>query len=91
MKRNQGLKGRQIAAALRSAKEKAGKAVSCAAKINLARSSLEEEDEEVDTDLPPPTAPPQKLDDSGSTKRTRKRTLDFVLLHTSTASKKNKV
>jgi hypothetical protein len=79
----------QIAAKLRSAKEKARKAVSCAVQIKPTRPSLEEEGEEVDTDLPPSTAPP-RLEGSGGMKRTRRRTLDFVLLHTGTASKKGK-
>jgi hypothetical protein len=39
--------------------------------------------------VPPSTAPP-RLEDSGSVKRTRGKTMDFVALHTGTASKKGK-
>jgi hypothetical protein len=38
----------------------------------------------------PPSAASLRLEESGSTKRTRGRTLDFVALHMGTASKKGK-
>jgi hypothetical protein len=66
------------------AKEKAKRAANRAAKH--APESVNEEDPDL---LPPSTAPP-RLEESGSTKRTRGRTLDFVALHTGTASKKGK-
>jgi hypothetical protein len=53
--------------------------------MNRTRPSQDEEGEEVDSGLVPSTAPP-RLEDSGSKKMTRGRTLDFVALHTGAAS-----
>ena len=58
--------------------------------MNRTRPRLDGEDEEVDSGLPPSTAPP-RLEDSGSVKRTRGRTLDFVALHTGAANKNGKL
>jgi len=66
------------------AKEKAEGAANRAA--NHASESVDEEDPGL---LPPSTAPP-RLEESGCMKRTRGRTMDFVALHTGTASKKGK-
>ena len=66
------------------AKEKAERATNRAA--NHAPESADEEDPDL---LPPSTSPP-RLEESGSTKRTRGRILDFVALHTGTVSKKGK-
>jgi hypothetical protein len=66
------------------AKEKAERASNRA--TNHAPESAGEEDPDL---LLPSTAPP-RLEESGSTKRTRGRILDFVALHTGTVSKKGK-
>ena len=66
------------------AKEKAEKTASRAA--NYMPESADEEDPCL---LPPSTAPP-RLEESGRTKRTRGKTMDFVALHTGVASKKGK-
>ena len=67
------------------AKEKAERAANRAA--NHAPESADEEDPGL---LPPSTAPP-RLEESGSMKRTRGGTLDFLALHTGAARKKGKL
>ena len=79
-----GLTSAEIAGKDLLAKEKAESAASRAA--NHGPEPADEEDPGL---LPPSTAPP-RLEESGSTKRTRGRTLDFVALHTGAASKKGK-
>jgi hypothetical protein len=74
---------------LRSANAKAGKAALGAPPINPTR--LTPDEDKVDSDLPPSTTTPRKLEDSDSIKRTCARILDFMLLHTGTASKKGKL
>jgi hypothetical protein len=46
--------------------------------------------DEEDPGLAPPSTAPPRLEESGSTKRTRGRTLDFTAQHTGTVSKKGK-
>jgi hypothetical protein len=77
-----GLTSAEIARRDLLAKEKAERAANRAA--NHAAESADEEDPGL---LPPSTAPP-RLEESSSMKRTRGRTLEFVVLHT--ASKKGK-
>ena len=79
-----GLTSAEIARRYLLAKERAERAASREA--NHAPESTDEEDPGL---LLPSTAPP-RLEESGSTKRTRGRTLDFVALHTGAASKKGK-
>ena len=79
-----GLTAAEIARRDLLAKDKAERAVNRAA--NYAPESADEEDPGL---LPPSTAPP-RLEESSSMKRTRGRTMDFVALHTGTASKKGK-
>ena len=79
-----GLTSAEIARRDRLAKEKAERTANRAA--NHAPESAEEEDPGL---LPPSTAPP-RLEESGSMKRKRGRTIDFVALHTGTANKKGK-
>jgi hypothetical protein len=50
---------------------------------------LDDSASEEEVGLPPSTAPP-RLEDPTTTKRTRGKTLDFVALHTGTASKKTR-
>jgi hypothetical protein len=66
------------------AKDKTEKAVNRA--VNHPPKSADKEDPGL---LPPSTAP-SRLEESGSIKRTRGKTMDFVALHTGTASKKEK-
>jgi len=67
------------------AKERAERPVNRVA--NHAPESVDEKDPGL---LPPPTASPRP-EESGSTKRTRGRTMDFGALHTGTTSKKGKL
>ena len=51
--------------------------------------SFQSADEE-DPDLLPPSTAPLRLEESGRTKRTCGKTMDFMALHTGVASKKGK-
>jgi hypothetical protein len=80
-----GLTSAEIARRDLLAKERAERPVNRAA--NHAPESVDEKDPGL---LPPSTASPRP-EESGSTKRTRGRTMDFVALHTGTTSKKGKL
>jgi len=58
--------------------------------MNRAANHAPESTDEEDPGLLPPSTAPLRLEESGSTKRARGRTLDFMALHTGTASKKGK-
>ena len=57
--------------------------------LQAANHAPESADEE-DPGLLPPSTAPLRLEESGGTKRTRGRTMDFVALYTGVASKKGK-